>query len=538
MTRAAAGVWEIDRVDAPPGTCYRYEITSAGGEVRLRSDPLARRAAPRPSDCSVVEQSRHVWDDAGWMAERAGSDLRRAPLSIYEVHLGSWRRHEDDPGRQLPWSELAAPLADHASALGFTHVELLPVTAHPYPGSWGYLSTGYFAPDPRHGAPDGLRALIDHLHQRGLGVILDWVPGHFSADEWALADFDGGPTYEPADPRRSTQPQWGARVFDHSRPEVRSFLLSSALYWLNEFHADGLRIDAVAAMLRHDWGRDGHEVLANADGSLENHDAIEFLQQLTATIEAEVPGAVTIAEEATGWPGVTAPDRLGFSFAWNMGWANDWLSYFEQPGERRTAIHNDITFASSYADAEDWVLVLSHDVAAERSLTDRIWGEHDQARAQLRALLALQWAHRGKKLLFMGGEFAQPGAWSHHDQLQWDQADPRMQAFVAELGRIYKACGALWARDDRSDGMSWLLADERDTSTYAFARHGDDGDLLVCAANLSPVRHVVDLESPLLAGRAWEVVLDSGDQPAVLTYGDDAVSLSLPAFSCVWITPA
>jgi len=538
MTKAAAGVWEIDRVDAPPGTCYRYEITSAGGEVHLRSDPLARRAALRPSACSIVERSRHEWGDADWMAARAGSDLRSAPLSIYEVHLGSWRRNEDDPGRQLPWSELAAPLADHASALGFTHVELLPVTAHPYPGSWGYLSTGYFAPDPRHGAPDELRALIDHLHQRGLGVILDWVPGHFSADDWALADFDGGPTYEPADPRRSIQPQWGAHVFDHSRPEVRSFLLSSALYWLNEFHADGLRIDSVAAMLRHDWGRDGYEVLANPDGSLENREAVEFLQELTALVATEAPGAITVAEEASGAPGVTNEDGLGFTFAWNMGWAHDWLSYFERAPDERTAIHNDITFASSYADAANWVLALSHDDVAECSLIARMWGDDAVASAQLRALLALQWAHRGKKLLFMGGEFAQPGVWSHHGQLEWDRADPRMQEFVAELGRIYKQRSALWARDDRDDGMSWLLADERETSTYAFARHGDDGDLLVCAANLSAMRRVVDLESPLLAGRGWQVTLDSGDEPAVLTCGDDLVSLSLPAFSCVWISPA
>ena len=534
LTQGSGGIWHARDVDAPVGTWYRYAITGADGERRLRSDPLARRAAPRPSACSIVERSEHTWQDGDWMTRRAAADLRQAPLSIYEVHLGSWRRDASDPGRQLPWAQLAEPLADHALSLGFTHVELLPVTAHPYPGSWGYLSTGYFAPDPRHGTPDELRALIDHLHGRGLGVILDWVPGHFSTDDWALADFDGGPTYEHEDPRRADQPEWGARVFDHSKPQVRSFLLSSARYWLSEFHADGLRIDAVAAMLRHDWGRDPVAVLPNEDGSLEKHESIAFLKELNAMVRSEAPGAVTIAEEATGWPGVTNADGLDFTFAWNMGWANDWLSYLEKAPAERSTIHNDITFASSYADAEDWVLALSHDDAAGSSLVERIWGDDEQARAQLRALIAMQWAHRGKKLLFMGGEFAQRSAWSHHGQLDWQAADPETRQFVAEVGRVYRQQSALWARDGEDAGMTWLLADERETSTYAWERHGADGALLVCAANLSDVARTVELD---VQGEL-RIALETGQGSARIEHLGAAVQVELPAFSCAWLVPA
>lgn len=541
MTPTAEGVWELDHLGAPAGTSYRFAITGVSGETVLKADPMAREVAPRPSDCSVVNRSAHRWGDDAWMAHRAAVDLRRAPFAIYEVHLGSWRRNPGDPGRQRPYTELAEPLADHVAGLGFTHVELLPLTAHPYPGSWGYQTTSYFAPDWRHGSPDDLRFLIDTLHQRGIGVILDWAPGHFAADAWALARFDGTPTYEHPDPRRGTQPKWGSLVFDYGRPEVRSFLLSSARYWLSDFHVDGLRIDAVTSMLRHDWGRAEDEVLANDDGSLEHHEAIGFLRELTAMVPEVAPGAVTIAEEASGHPGVTDPDGLGFTFAWNMGWSTDWLRHFGRDPAARRRHHNDITFASSYADAEQYVLGLSHDDVQSESLLEQMWGERDQRLAGLRALLALQWAHRGKKLLFMGCEFAQAGAWSHHGALDWEHGDGGVLRLVAAIGRLYRAGPALWALDDDASGMRWIAADDADRSTYAFSRQGRDGEELLCVANLGAEPQRDYLIAGL--GGGWSPVLDTDDAAfggggGTSVRADDGLRLDLAPLSCVWLAPA
>ena len=542
------GLWAVTGIDAPAGTPYRFALTGPDGVTRLKADPLARRAARRPSACSIVHVSEYTWADADWLARRAGRDHRRSPLSIYELHLGTWRWHPDEPGRERPYTELAGPLADHAERLGFTHVELMPIAMHPFPGSWGYQGTGYYAPDPRHGDPDGLKALIDHLHGRGIGVILDWVPGHFSADDWALARFDGTPTYEHPDPRRGTQPQWGSLVFDYSRPEVRSYLLSCARYWLAEYHADGLRIDAVSSMLRHDWGRPAGEVLPNEDGSLEHHDAIAFLRELNAMVAREAPGAFTIAEEATAWPGVTAADGLGFTFCWDMGWSNDWMRHLGRPPAERAAHHNDLTFASVYADAEAFVLALSHDVVAERSLLQQVWGDEAQRRATVRALLALQWAHRGKQLLFMGCELGMAEPWTHHLALDWTlpERDPHSAAtlaLVAALGAAYRDRPALWSRDDESAGMRWLQAYDRDHGVYVFERCGAAGERLVCAANLGSEPQAGYDVPGAGPGEAWRIVLNT-DAAAFGGAGGGAahasptgVALDLPPLSCLWLEP-
>ncbi|MEI2701520.1 MAG: 1,4-alpha-glucan branching protein GlgB [Baekduia sp.] len=542
-----SGVWSVDGVDAPAGTRYRFAITGADGETRLKADPMAREAAPRPSDCSVVTVPAHRWSDDRWLAARARSDPRREPLSVYEVHLGTWRWDPREPGRERPYTELAPMLADHAERLGVTHVELMPIAAHPFPGSWGYQGTGYFAPDPRHGSSDELKALIDHLHGRGIGVIADWVPGHFSADEYALGRFDGEPLYEHPDPRRGTQPAFGALVFNLQRPEVRSFLLSCAAYWLEEFHIDGLRVDAVSSMLRHDWGRPGAEVLPEADGSLVNPDAISFLRELNELVEQEAPGAFTVAEEATAWPGVTHDDGLGFTFCWNMGWSHDWLAYLELDPAERPAAHNEITFASAYAGSEHFVLALSHDVIAERSLTARMWGSAEQRLAGQRALLALQWAHRGKKLLFMGAELAAPSAWTHDWALDWtlperDRRSAGMLDFVSALGHAYRARPALWAADDVDAGFEWVEADDAARSVYAWIRCAPGAEPLLCVANLgAEPQAAYRIDAP--RDTQWRIVLDSdearfgGAGTAAARHDDGVLVLDLPPFACLWLVP-
>jgi 1,4-alpha-glucan branching enzyme len=509
---------------------------------------MAREAAIRPSACSIVAESGHSWRDDAWMTARGGQDPLRRPISIYEVHLGTWRRRQDGMQLELPYADLALQLAEYVAELGFTHVELMPLTAHPFPGSWGYQTTSYYAPDPRHGKPDELRVLIDTMHQHGVGVLLDWVPGHFCPDDWALARFDGTATYEHPDPRRGTQPMWGSLVFDHGRPEVRSFLLSSARYWLSEYHVDGLRIDAVASMLRHDWGRAPDQVLANEDGSLDNHQGESFLRELTAMVCEEAPGAITIAEEATGAEGMTGPEGVGFTFRWNMGWGHDWLKYFGSPPERKASAHNDITFASSYADTDQFILSLSHDDADAESLLAQMWGGPEQRAAGLRALLALQWAHRGKKLLFMGGEFAQQSPWTHHDTLDWrwlDDSAPNVHsathALVAALGAHYRSDPALWSLDDDGSSMVWLVADDRERSAYAFVRVGSGGEMLLCVANLG-VANLTRYELDVYDGDRWEVVIDTDSEEfggagcTTVSGQSEMLTLDLAPLTCIWLT--
>jgi len=537
----ADGVWAVFTRAASAGTTYRFAVTGPDGVTRLHSDPRALRVALRPSACAIVcAPETYAWSDDGWLERRARTTARREPLSIYELHLGTWRRDPTDPGRELDYATLAPLLAGHVAELGFTHVELMPLTAHPFPGSWGYQSTGYFAPDPRHGDPDGLRLLIDTLHGHGIGVLLDWVPGHFSPDDWALADFDGTPTYEHSGP--SCRSRFGARVFDLGRRQVRDFLLGSARMWLTGYHVDGLRVDAVAAIVDPAWGQEGA-------GEREDPDGVSLLRDLTALVPQVAPGAITIAEADGPRPWITQPvaeGGLGFDFRWDMGWAADWLEQFGRAPADRRAHHHAITFASSYARSEAFALALSHDEAAApgRSLLGRMAGDEVERFAALRALLALQWAHPGKILLFMGGEFAQRRPWSHHRQLDWellhDDDGPHagVARLVADLNAAYRARPALWQRDHDDGGIEWIEADDLEGGVYAFVRHGDDGPPLVCVANLSDrERDCSGLSLPRAAG--WRVVLDTcAARYGGAVAGHGPLPGHRPPLSCLWLEPA
>ena len=412
-----SGVWELFVPEVGPGTRYKYDICGPDGGWHSKADPLAALAERPPATASVVYDSGYEWDDQAWMAERAGRDPLGQRMSVYEVHIGSWR-----PG--LSYTELADQLTAYVTGLGFTHVEFLPVAEHPFGGSWGYQVTSYYAPSARFGTPDDFRYLVDRLHQAGIGVILDWVPAHFPRDDWALARFDGTPLYEPADPRRAGHPDWGTLIFDYGRPEVRNFLVANAIYWLEEFHADGLRVDAVASMLYLDYSRAEGQWAPNALGGRENLDAVSFLREVNATCYKRVPGTMIIAEESTAWPGVTRPVHLGglgFGLKWNLGWMHDTLSYLSTDPIFRHYHQNEITFSMVYAFSENFVLPLSHDevVHGKGSLLHKMPGDRWKQFAGLRALLAYQWAHPGKQLLFMGSEFGQDTEWSEQAGLDW-----------------------------------------------------------------------------------------------------------------------
>ncbi len=496
---AGSGVWAGVVEGIGPRTGYKYEIVGRDGVVRQRCDPMAQIAEHRGGMASVVFRSGHEWADETWMTERAGYDRLRDRLSIYEVHLGSWRRTPD--GDFLSYRDMAPLLADHVTSLGFTHVELLPVAEHPYEPSWGYQVTGYYAPTSRFGDPDDFRWFVDHLHQRGVGVIVDWVPAHFPRDEWGLARFDGGPLYEYADPRRGEHPDWGTLVFDHGRPEVRSFLLSNALFWLRELHLDGLRVDAVASMLYRDYSRGHGQWTPNVHGGNEDLEAVAFLQELNTVVHREEPGTLTIAEESTAWGGVSKPvdqGGLGFTHKWNMGWMHDTLEYWATDPLYRRWHHHQLTFGLTYAWAEHFVLPLSHDevVHLKRSLLGKMPGVNDDERfANLRALYAWMWAHPGQQLMFMGGELAQASEWSHERSLDWHLLDdPRhagVQALVRELNQVEHDHPALHVGDSDPGAFSWLDVDDADHSTLAFERTEPGGSgVIVCVANLAGIaRH-------------------------------------------------
>jgi len=425
------------------------------------------------------------------VAARAERDLLTRPMSVYEVHLGSWR-----PGSS--YTDLASEVTSYVSDLGFTHVEFLPVAEHPFGGSWGYQVTSYYAPSSRFGTPDEFRYLVDSLHQAGIGVILDWVPAHFPRDSWALAQFDGGPLYEHADPHRGEHPDWGTLIFDYGRPEVRNFLVANAIYWLEEFHADGLRVDAVASMLYLDYSRKDGEWTPNVLGGRENLDAVSFLREVNATCYKRVPGITMIAEESTAWPGVSRPVHLGglgFGFKWNMGWMHDTLSYLSRDPIHRSYHHDEMTFSMVYAYSENYVLPLSHDevVHGKRSLLRKMAGDEWRQFASLRALLAFMWAHPGKQLLFMGGEFGQGDEWSEQAGLQWHLLDyPRhagVQRLVRDLNRAYKDRPALWQQDSNPAGFQWIDANDSAGNVLSFLRFGSDGDVVACVANFSAVPH-------------------------------------------------
>jgi 1,4-alpha-glucan branching enzyme len=519
LERLDAGVWAGFVPHVSAGAVYKFEIESADGRRMQRIDPMAQFSEHSGGMASIVFESGHDWGDAAWMAARAGTDPVRDRLSIYEMHLGSWRRHDD--GRFLTYRELAPQLADHVCSLGFTHVELMPPAEHPYEPSWGYQVTGFYAPTSRFGNPDDFRWFVDHLHQRGIGVIVDWVPAHFPRDDWGLARFDGLPLYEWPDPRRAEHPDWGTLVFDHGRNEVRSFLIANALFWLGELHVDGLRVDAVASMLYLDYSRGPGQWVPNVHGGNEDLEAVSFLQELNTVVHRVHPGVLTVAEESTAWGGVSRPVHLGglgFTHKWNMGWMHDTLEYWSQDPLYRPWHHNQLTFGLTYAWAEHFVLPLSHDevVHLKQPLLGKMPGSSDADRfANLRALYAWMWAHPGKQLLFMGAELAETREWTHDRGLDWGLLDDPRHAGVAELIRelnaVEAAHPALYEGDDDPGAFAWLDVDSAPQSTLAFERIAPDGkDVVVCVANLSGIaRHGYRLG--LRSGGRWGATLTTDD---------------------------
>jgi 1,4-alpha-glucan branching enzyme len=485
-----SGVWELFVPGVEPGTAYKFELLGPDGHWELKADPMARYTECPPATASIVGTSTYEWRDDAWMHTRATTNPHNGPMSVYELHLGSWR-----PG--LGYREAADQLIDYVGALGYTHVEFLPLAEHPFGGSWGYQVTGYYAPTARFGHPDDLRYLIDRLHEAGIGVLMDWVPGHFPKDAWALARFDGAPLYEHPDPRRGEQKDWGTYVFDFGRPEVRNFLVANALYWLEEFHVDGLRVDAVASMLYLDYSRADGEWLPNIHGGNENLEAIAFLQEATATAYKRNPGVVMIAEESTSWNGVTAPTTsggLGFGLKWNMGWMHDSLEYMHEDPLYRSYHHNELTFSFVYAFSEHFMLPISHDevVHGKGSLLSKMPGDHWQKLANMRVYLALMWSHPGKQLLFMGQEFGQPSEWSEERGLDWwilDQPAHRgLFALVTRLNQLYRELPALWRHDNEPAGFEWIDGGDARNNVISFLRRDGD-EVLVAVLNFSGVPH-------------------------------------------------
>jgi 1,4-alpha-glucan branching enzyme len=492
--RASSGIWEGFVPQVVSGALYKFSITGPNGITIDKADPMALAAETPPATASRVWEPEHVWRDAEWQRNRRVTARATQPISIYEVHLGSWRRQG---GQFLGYRDLGVALADHASRLGFTHVELMPVMEHPFFGSWGYQVTGYFAPTSRYGSADDLMAMIDHLHGRGIGVILDWVPAHFPTDEHGLGFFDGTHLFEHEDPRRGFHPDWTSFIFNYGRNEVRAFLLSSAMYWIDQFHADGLRVDGVASMLHRDYSRKPGEWIPDFDGSNRDRDAEKFLQQVNVAVRETYPDVLMIAEESTAWPGVTrAPEvgGLGFSYKWDMGWMHDTLAYVQEDPLNRKHHHSKITFRAMYAGSERFVLPLSHDevVHGKGSLLTKCPGDRWQQLATLRALYAYQWTTPGKKLLFMGGELAVPTEWNHDGELDWRLADvpehAGMLRWLSDLNTAYRSHPALHRRDHADNGFQWLLVDDADTSVFAYARYGDDRDPpVMIVLNFTPV---------------------------------------------------
>ena len=493
--RGATGVWEIFLPGVSEGAVYKYEILTPDGLMPLKADPVGFGAEHPPATGSVVRAlGRHVWQDKGWMAGRAARHATDAPISIYEVHLGSWQR--GDHGQMLTYRELADRLIPYVRDLGFTHLELLPITEFPFDGSWGYQPIGLFAPTVRHGTPEDFAFFVDQAHQAGIGVILDWVPGHFPTDAHGLGRFDGTALYEHQGPKEGFHQDWNTLIYIYGRAEVMNYLTANALYWLEEFHLDGLRVDAVASMLYRDYSRRDGEWVPNKDGGRENYEAIRFLQEMNRLTYGAHPGILTVAEESTAFPGVSRPAHeggLGFGYKWNMGWMNDTLSYMGKDPIHRRWHHTQMTFALTYAYSENFVLPISHDevVHGKGTMLTRMPGQGDAKFANLRALYAYMWCHPGKKLLFMGQEFAQGAEWNHDRGLDWFQLDhPQhrgVQQLIRDLNRLYRDEPALHTTDARSDGFYWLDADDAEKSTYAFVRQAADGARLAVVANLTPV---------------------------------------------------
>ncbi len=548
------GVWELFVPGLEPGTAYKFELLTAAGDWVMRADPMARYTEVPPATASKVGQSLFVWKDDEWMNRRASTDPHNSPMSVYELHVGSWR-----PG--LDYRSLATELIDYVTELGFTHVEFMPLAEHPFGGSWGYQVTGYYAPTSRFGHGDDLKYLIDRLHDAGIGVIMDWVPGHFPKDEWALARFDGEPLYEHSDPRRGEQLDWGTLIFNFGQSQVRNFLVANALYWLEEFHIDGLRVDAVASMLYLDYSREDGEWLPNRFGGRENLEAISLLQEVNATAYKRNPGVVMIAEESTSWPGVTKPTAasgLGFGLKWNMGWMHDSLQYMQEDPMYRSYHHNEITFSFFYAFSESFLLPISHDevVHGKGSLLHKMPGDQWQKLANMRVYLAFMWAHPGKQLLFMGSEFGQPSEWSEERGLDWwilDQPVHRgLQKLVATLNRTYRSTPALWEQDNTEAGFEWLDGGNSAQNVLAFVRWSKSGSPLVALFNFSG-NPVGPYRVGLPFGGVWDEVINTdasefggsgvGNYGSVTAMDEHwggrpaSVEVTLPPLGAVWLAP-
>ncbi|MCA1825411.1 MAG: 1,4-alpha-glucan branching protein GlgB [Myxococcales bacterium] len=496
QARGLSGIWEGFVEGVGQGAKYKFHIESRSGYRVDKADPLAFRAEEPPRTASVVWNLDYRWGDSRWMQERGPRSTLEAPISIYEMHLGSWRRVPEEGNRPLTYRELAAPLCEYLNRLGFTHVEFLPVMEHPFYGSWGYQTTGYFAPTSRYGTPQDLMYLIDQLHQAGVGVILDWVPSHFPSDEIGLAYFDGTALYEHADPRQGFHPDWKSFIFNYGRHEVRSFLLSSGMFWLDRYHADGLRVDAVASMLYLDYSRKQGEWVPNVHGGRENLEAITFLQRLNTEVYGRHAGAQTYAEESTSWPGVSRPiwlGGLGFGFKWDMGWMHDTLYYMQRDPVHRRFHHNALTFRGLYAFHENFVLPLSHDevVHGKGSLIAKMSGDEWQKRANLRLLYCNQWSAPGKKLLFMGGEFGQRREWNHESSLDWhlaaDAGHGGLQRLIADLNHLYRREKSLHELDTEAVGFEWVDANDSNQSVASYLRKGRGGEPVLVVLNYTPV---------------------------------------------------
>ncbi|MBC2905035.1 1,4-alpha-glucan branching enzyme [Streptomyces cupreus] len=564
----STGVWELFVPAIGEGELYKFEITRPDGSRTLRADPLARRTEAPPNTSSIVHASHHEWGDEEWLKRRRGQvPAHEGPFSVYEVHLPSWR-----PG--LTYRQLAEQLPAYVKDLGFTHVELMPVAEHPFGGSWGYQVTGFYAPTARLGTPDDFKFLVDALHQAGIGVLMDWVPAHFPRDDWALAEFDGRPLYEHEDPLRSAHPDWGTLEFDFGRREVRNFLVANAIYWCEEFHIDGLRVDAVASMLYLDYSREPGQWIPNVHGGRENLDAVAFLQEMNATVYRRVPGVVTIAEESTAWDGVTRATHhmgpggfggLGFGLKWNMGWMHDSLGYLSHEPIHRKYHHNEMTFSMVYAYSENYVLPISHDevVHGKRSLVSKMPGDWWQQRADHRAYLGFMWAHPGKQLLFMGQEFAQGAEWSEAHGPDWWLLDPAYGAeadhrgvrdLVRDLNIVYRHTPALWQRDTDPAGFQWVVGDAAEDNVFAFLRYDTDGVPLLSVSNFSPVvRHDYRLGVPEDVP-AWHETLNTDGakyggsdvtnpdplkpEPQGRHGRATSIRLTLPPLATVWLRPA
>ena len=559
----STGIWELFVPEVGPGTRYKFEVRPGSGGARLlKADPLAFRTEAPPQTASVVHAlDQYQSKDADFIKSRAAADPLKRPISIYEVHIGSWRHVVEEGDRSLTWAEAGAQLADYVAEMGFTHVELLPVAEHPFGGSWGYQVTGYFAPTARHGHPDDFRALVDALHARGIGVILDWVPAHFPTDPYALARFDGTALYEHEDPRQGAHPDWGTLVFNYGRNEVRNFLLASALFWLEEYHADGLRVDAVASMLYRDYSRKPGEWIPNKYGGRENEEAIALLKEVNERVRDLHPGALMIAEESTAFPKVTAraaDGGLGFHLKWSLGWMHDTLGYFATDPVYRKWHHNALTFGLMYIFTENFLLPLSHDevVHGKGSLLSRMAGDDWQKFANLRALYGWMWAHPGKKLLFMGGELAQRAEWNHDRSLDWHllqaPAHAGVQRLVRDLNRAYREEPALFELDGDPAGFQWVQVESADANVLAFLRRSGERHV-AAVANLSPVpRHGYRVGLPR-AGEYREVLnTDAAEyggsgvgnhgrvraEPVPHDGQPASAEMTLPPLGVVWLAPA